>query len=210
MLSKTSLMRTAPIALLIVCIYFTSSFCEEQNKEISKEIQSLVGSFQGEWTAYGIDNAGQIMKAISWVDTITTGDPITESNRVYVPTEDKMYFKGKHIQPMTVSGIEGYFINDDGSLGDYFFEMYGQVYLMRKLNDNTWVYVMPGSPQEMANLGFTNIISAQHVMVKVVTQENGIETHRITRITTVNWKDKDGRDRWIQYTSLEGYHRRMH
>jgi len=210
MISRSSVMSTTLIALLIVCAFVTSSFCEEQNTEIPKEIQSLVGSYQGEWTAYGIDSIGQVIQATSWVDTMTLSDPVIEGNRVYAPTEDKMYFKGGHIPPMTVSGIEGYFINDDGSLGDYFFEMYGQVYRMQELNDNTWIYAMPGSPQEMANFGFTDIISAQHIMVKVVTQEDETETHRLSRITTVNWKDKDGRDRWIQYTSLEGYHKRMH
>jgi hypothetical protein len=203
-------MSTTLIALLIVCAFMTSSFCEEHNMEIPKEIQSLVGSYHGEWAAYGVDSVGQIIKTTSWVDTITLSDPVIESNRVYAYTEDKMYFNGGLVPPMKVSGIEGYFLNDDGSLGDYFFEIYGQVYRMHELNNNTWVYAMPGSPQEMANFGFTDIISAQHVVVKVVAQEDGTEMHRITRISTVNWKDKDGRKRWIQYTSLEGFHKRMH
>ena len=209
MLSRPSIMSTTLIALLIVCTFITSSFCEEQNIEIAEEIQSLVGSYRGEWTAFGIDSAGQIIQAANWVDTITLSDPVTESNRVYAPTEDKMYFKGGHIPPMTVAGIEGYFINDDGSLGDYFFEMYNKVYRMHKLNDNTWGYTLPGSPQEMTNLGFANVISAQHTMIKVVTLEKGIETHRISRITTVNWKDERGEENWIQYRSLEGYHKRI-
>jgi len=109
MLSRPSIMSTTLIALLIVCTFVTSSFCEEHNMEIPKEIQSLVGSYQGEWTAYGINSIGQVIQATSWVDTITLSDPVIESNRVYAYTEDKMYFTGGHVPPMTVSGIEGYF-----------------------------------------------------------------------------------------------------
>ena len=34
--------------------------------------------------------------------------------------------------------------------------------------------------------------STVHVLVKVVTKEGGVETHRITRLTTATWKDADG------------------
>lgn len=40
-----------------------------------------------------------------------------------------------------------------------------------------------------------------------VTQEDGLETHHISRVTLVNWKDVSGKSRWIQYVSLEGIHR---
>jgi hypothetical protein len=36
-----------------------------------------------------------------------------------------------------------------------------------------------------------------------------VETHRITRITTVTWKDKEKADRALQFVSLQGYHKRQ-
>jgi hypothetical protein len=118
-----------------------------------------------------------------------------------------MTFEGRPV-PMKVEGKEGYFVNKDGTLGDYFIEAFGQVTRMHRLGENVWVYSVPASPRELGPLGFANVSSAQHVVVKVVTVEDGVETHRISRVTTVNWKDQGGKDRWIQYVSLQGFHRR--
>lgn len=209
MFSKLLNSAVLRLAFILVCGLLLSGSSHRQSQMVPEELQSLVGSYCGEWSAYGIDGSGHVIKATSWTDTITLSDPVVEVNRAYAVTEDKMYFEGGHIPPMTVSGIEGFFINENGSLGDHFFAMYGQVYRMNQLNDNTWVYTMPGSPQELVNFGFTDIISAQHVVIKVVSNENGTETHRISRITTVNWRDSNGDEKWIHYNSLEGYHRRL-
>ncbi len=37
----------------------------------------------------------------------------------------------------------------------------------------------------------------------------GAETHWISRLTTVSWKDKAGKERWLQFVSLQGYHKRQ-
>lgn len=42
----------------------------------------------------------------------------------------------------------------------------------------------------------------------VITREQAIETHRISRLTTVNWKDKQGKDCGLQFVSLRGFHQR--
>jgi hypothetical protein len=46
---------------------------------------------------------------------------------------------------------------------------------------------------------------------KVVPQEKeqGLETHRISRVTTVSWQDKEGQERFLQFVSLQGHHRRQ-
>ena len=43
-------------------------------------------------------------------------------------------------------------------------------------------------------------------MNKVVTSEEGVEIHRITRVTTVNWTDQAGQERSTQFVSLQGFH----
>ena len=41
---------------------------------------------------------------------------------------------------MKVSGKEGYLLNSDGSLGEYFIEADGQTYKMQKLGENVFAY----------------------------------------------------------------------
>ena len=178
-------------------------------KQLPKELSDLMGTYVGEWTIFGIDEKGQIVKKTSWTDTIKTKNPIVKSDRAYVTTSDEMIFEGGKIPPRKYQGTEGYLINTDGSLGDYFIESFGKVTKMHKLADNIWAYGIPAAPQEIAQLGFSNITSAQHALVKVVTKENGAQTHRMTRITTVNWKDKDGKDLCTQFVSLQGFHKKQ-
>jgi hypothetical protein len=80
---------------------------------------------------------------------------------------------------------------------------------MVKVGDNVWSYTAPAAAQELGRLGFPDNASGQHVLVKVVTKEQGVETHRISRLTTVNWKDKEGKERWLQFVSLQGLHKRQ-
>jgi hypothetical protein len=178
-------------------------------KPLPKELYDITGTFTGVWTMFGIDEKGQIVKKASWTDTIKTENPMIKGDKAFVTTSDEMTFEGGKIPPRTFKGTEGYFINKDGSLGDYFIESFGQTTKMHKLADNIWSYGIPAAPQEIAQLGFSNVSSAQHVLVKVVTRENGLETHRITRVTTVNWKDKQGKELCTQFVSLQGYHKKQ-
>ena len=97
----------------------------------------------------------------------------------------------------------------DGTLGDQFIESFGQTTRMTQLSENVWTYATPAQAEELASLGFLNVSSGQHVATKVVTNEEGIETHRVTRVTTVNWTDQAGQDQWIQFVSLQGVHQRQ-
>jgi hypothetical protein len=178
-------------------------------KPLPKELRDLLGTFVGEWAIFGIDEKGQIVKKTSWTDTIKAENPVVKADRAYVTTSDEMIFEGGKLPPRKYQGTEGYLINKDGSLGDYFIESFGKITKMHKLADNIWAYGIPAAPQEIAQLGFSNITSAQHVLVKVVTLENGAQTHRITRVTTVNWRDKDGKDRCTQFVSLQGFHKKQ-
>ena len=187
----------------------TNGYGQNTSNQIPKEVSDLTGDFSGSWTIFGIDERGQAVKRMAWTDTIKAEKPVTKGDRAYVTTTDEMTFEDGRIPQKSVKGTEGYFLNKDGSLGDYFIESFGQVYRVRKLEKNVWTYAMPGSPQELAQLGFTNVIWGQHVVVTVITQEQGRETHQITRVTTVNWKDAEGKERWIQYVSLQGVYRRQ-
>jgi hypothetical protein len=87
--------------------------------------------------------------------------------------------------------------------------MFGQVTRMVRLADNVWSYATPAQARELAMLGFPEGASGQHVQVKVVTTERGIETHRISRLSTVTWTDKAGKEHVLQFVSLQGHHQRQ-
>jgi hypothetical protein len=174
-----------------------------------KEVRDLVGTYTGSWTMFGIDETGKTVKRMAWTDTIKAEKPEIKGNRAYVFTTDEMNFEGGRIPPVKVQGKEGYFLKKDGGLGDYFIEMAGKTYDMRKLGDNVWCYTTPAAAQELTQLGFPAGASGQHVLVKVITREQGIETHRISRLTTVSWKDKRNEEHWQQFVSLQGFHKRQ-
>ncbi|HVE49594.1 MAG TPA: hypothetical protein VNG69_08265 [Casimicrobiaceae bacterium] len=206
-------MNNRPLSLLAAAFAAFSlsavSVAQEQTKQIPRELGFLVGTYTGAWTAYGVSNEGLAVKQASWTDTVRAEKPTVRNDKAFVTTTAEMVFDSGDVPPMKVLGTEGYLINADGTVGDYFIETFGQTYRMQKLAANTWVYVAPAHPRELASLGFVNALSGEHVLIKVRTTEQGAETHRISRVTTVNWKDADGRERWAQYTSLQGFHKRQ-
>lgn len=193
--------------VFLVLLLFVQA--KSQSPQIPKEVAAIAGNYSGEWTMYGMDEKGQIVKRAAWKDILKAENPVIKGERAFVTITDAMSFEGTSAPPRTSTGIEGYLINKDGSLGDYFMEFGQTNYRMQRLSKDVWSYAVAASPQELASLGFTNVVSGQHVMVKVVTYEQGTETHRITRLTTVNWKDAEGKDRWIQFVSLQGFHKRQ-
>jgi hypothetical protein len=192
-------------ALLIFCCS-SSAITQDKPVQVPKEVKDVAGTYTGSWTSYALDANGQVVKQASWTDTMRAENPVAEKGRAFVTTSDEMTFEGGRIPPMKVSGKEGYTLNSDGSLGEYFIETYGQTYKMRKLADNVLAYTVAVAPQEFARLGMPNAVSGQHVLVKVVTFEQGLETHNITRVTTLRWKDTGGKERTTQFVSLQGRH----
>ncbi len=178
-------------------------------KEVPKEVHALVGTYTGSWTMFGIDEKGEVVKRMAWTDTIKAEKPEVKGDRAYVSTTDEMTFEGGKIPPFKVQGTEGYFLKKDGGLGDYFIETFGQVNRLAKLQDNVWSYATPATEQELVRLGFPKAATGQHVVVKVVGKEQGVETHRVSRLSTVTWTDKGGKERVSQFVSLQGYHKRQ-
>lgn len=202
-----SLLKFFGFLLLLVDFGFLSIFSNPS--EVPKEVRALVGTYTGSWQIYGLDSDGKPVVKMTWTDRMEAKDPIVKEGRAYVKTLDEMKFTGG-IPVQKIEGIEGYYLNKDGSLGDYFFETFGQVYKMIPLTKHTWVYAMPGNPERLAFLGLVNVITARHVVVKEIThEEGGKEVHRISRVTTVKWKNRDGKVKWKQFVSLKGCHQRQ-
>ncbi len=106
-------------------------------------------------------------------------------------------------------GREGYALKQDGSLGSYFIEAAGQTHRMVRVGDNVWSYTASADAGELSRLGFPANAAGQHVLVKVVTWEQGVETHRISRLTPVTWKNKEGEEQVVSFVSLKGRHVRQ-
>jgi hypothetical protein len=180
----------------------------DTSSDVPKEVAALVGTYSGSWKSFGIDAQGQVIQRSAWTDTMKAERPVREAERAWVSTEDVMVFEGRPGAPFKLPGKEGYRLNKDGTLGEYFIETFGQTYRMQKLAEGTWSYATDASAQELAQLGFPKGATGRHVVVKVVTNEAGVETHRISRVTTVNWPGADGKERWLQYMSLQGFHKK--
>ena len=176
--------------------------------EVPQEVQALVGSYAGSWTTMGLGPNGEITDLASWTDTMIASHPTTDGKRAWVKTVDQMVFEGGHIPPFELPGIEGFHLNDDGSLGSYFIETAGLTFNMMKLSKNTWCYAAQASPQELMQMGFPHGATGDHALIKVILDENGVETHRIHRVSTVSWPTDSGL-RTLQFVSLRGIHRRM-
>jgi hypothetical protein len=157
---------------------------------------------------FGIDEAGQAVTLVSWTDTIQAENPQIDGEQAYVLTTGEMVFDNANIPPMKIAGKEGYSLLPDGTLGDYFVETNGQVSKSNQLSEDVWISVTPASAQDLASYGLPNVSSGQHILNKVVTSEDGVETHRITRVTTVNWTDQAGQERSTQFVSLQGFHQK--
>lgn len=209
-MNKLTFICTRIFLITFVTVIFSiSSEAQIKTPSVPPEVQAIVGDYVGAWTSYGLNNQGEIVQQAMWTDSLKAENPVVANNRAYVTTSDALIFAGGKIPPTSVSGKEGYSLNPNGSLGDYFIEVYGQTYIMSKIGENVWSYVTPASAREFPALGKEGFISAQHVLIKVITFEQGIETHNISRLTTLRWKDIDGKERTTQFVSLQGRHQRQ-
>jgi hypothetical protein len=197
------------VALSFAISALTPSVKADPPSEVPKEVRALEGTYHGSWTMFGIDDKGTVVKRMSWTDTMKAERAELKEDRAVVMTTDEMSFEGGNIPARKVEGKEGYFLDKDGGLGDYFIESFNQVHRMARLADHVWSYAMPAAEQELIQLGFPKGASGQHVIVKVVANEQGVETHRVSRLTTVTWKDKEGNQQALQFVSLQGHHKRQ-
>lgn len=210
LLSACQPIQPAPAAL--TPIQSTETVSDQDNAPahvVPQAVRDLEGNYIGSWTMFGVDEEGQVVKLVSWTDTIRAENAQIDGEQAYVLTTGEMVFDNDNIPPMEITGKEGYFLMPDGSLGDYFVETSGQITRSNQLGEDVWITVTPASSQDLAAYRLPGVSSGLHIMNKVVTSEEGAEIHRITRVTTVNWTDQAGQERSTQFVSLEGFHRRQ-
>lgn len=175
---------------------------------IPPELTALQGTYTGQWTLFGINAEGEVVRKTAWTDKLVTGSVQLLPDRMFVSWVNEQTFEGTQRPPTKVEGKEGFFLRN-GKLGDGYIEMFGQTLRLIRLSDNTASYVAPATPPELAMLGFPKGATGQHVLVKVTTTEQGQPTHRVSRITTASYTDAQGNPRTVQFVSLRGYHRKQ-
>jgi len=178
-----------------------------QTPAVPKEVRELEGNYSGKWTMYGIDPKGEVVKRAAWTDTLKATGATVKEDRAFVTWSCEQVFDGGR-PPRKSEGKEGFFLKKDGTVGDSYLETFGQTTRIVKLSPTSWSYATAAAPQELAALGFPKGAVGEHVTVKMVTKENGVETHNITRVSTVTWTDQAGKERVTHFVSLNGYHKR--
>src|SRR5262245_25011362 len=125
---RSCLRLAIPVGLVVFSTQATlsgRSAAQEPAAEVTKEVRDLAGTYKGEWTRYGIDGRGEVVKRMSWTDTVKAEKPQVQDRRAFVTITDEMTFEGGKIPPFKVVGKEGYILKRDGTPGDYFFETNG-------------------------------------------------------------------------------------
>lgn len=167
----------------------------------------IAGTYTGQWSMYGLAD-GHVVEKASWTDRLEAGHSVEDHGRAYVEVTDTMTFANG--QTRTSKFIEGYSAKPDGSAGDRFYEIGGTATHFKKLTERDWVYQATPDPGELWFLGVNpqDVVFASHVTTKTTTFEGPIDTDHVTRLTTIQWKDADGKIHSTQFVSMKGEHAR--
>ena len=167
--------------------------------------ENLVGTYQGAWVMSGLDSADSAVEFYTWTDDITASNPRIDNDRALVDILDVM--DGGN-WTSEVSFHEGVYIAEDGSVGDYFIEMDGEVTIMTETSPDVWEYdaeVTNTDYNMMENVSAENVIAAWKHAVKLVSTVDGLERHDVTTTTHVEY-DAGAGAQTVEFVSMEGYH----
>lgn len=191
-------------AILFYIISLPSLIYGQSAKEA---ITKLAGNYSGEWTSYMMSKDGEIVKAISWIDTLKCGEPIINDTSAYVDVFSSMVFDNPQVPPYKMAFQEGYKLKK-GKVGAHYFTIMGVEQQEQKVDENTYVISKAISPFELKQMGFESTLEATTTTTKVIMEIDGTEYHKITGISTVKWKE--GSDiKLKQFVSLEGFHKKL-
>ena len=169
--------------------------------------QRIAGTYKGAWTMSGINSDGAIVDKLKWTDLVVATNPQQISGRSIIDVHSVMTYENG--QTREAKFREGYFARLDGSLGNRFFEDRGVITEYSLLSSGVWTFTSAVAEYELKFLGFEpkDVTSAVHVTVKVLAGY-APEVQSITRVTTVNYKSKDGSSKVIQFVSMKGTHQK--
>ncbi len=180
-------------------------------QEALDEVEQLAsGHFEGAWEMYGLDAMDRPVSAMTWTDVVTAENPRIEGERALVDVTDVMQFEewGEY----TMSWIEGVLINKDGSAGEQFMEIEGELTIITEIAPDRYEYAGEVTSQDLQyveNVTPANLISGSKYTTKVVTWADDLQTHQVTTETTLEYTDAAGNVDTVSFTSMEGSHQQF-
>lgn len=190
--------------LFSICLLSLSSFIYCQS--VNDEINQLTGSYSGEWTSYKLNEELLPIKALGWKDTLVSSQPIINDTLAYVEIDSKMIFDDPHIPNYKLELKEGFKI-EEGAILSYFISVMGEELTKTKINDSTYIISQNITPYELIQLGVDPEATGTNTTVKLIVYEGDVEIHKVSRLSTIIISEGDNK-RTIQFTSLEGYHKK--
>jgi hypothetical protein len=170
-------------------------------------VRAMCGNYRGAWETFGLDGNGAVVKTGGWTDVVEAGEPTERPDRAFVKVKSVMSFEGGG--GYTAEFTEGHFVLADGSPGDHFFDVNGQVSIERPMGEDCWVFEAPIAPYDHRSLGVdaTTLVGGRHVTVKCRTRDGGREHEWISRVTTLSVR-RGERVETYQFVSMKGRHER--
>lgn len=168
---------------------------------------NLVGTFTGAWTLWGLDSADEQVERAAWTDSATGSNPRIDGDRALVDISNVM---DGETWTQEMEFLEGVYIEDDGSMGSYFFEIDSVVTLLTETSPGVWEYDSPIISSDysgMVNVTADNLVTGSKHSTKVISFPGGVEHHQITGTTHVEY-DAGGGLQVVDFVSIEGYHDR--
>lgn len=184
----------------------TSPSAKSGESKLPQPVQDMEGTFNGEWTSYKYEG-GKSVEKTSWSDTLVCENLRVVSGKSVVDFTANSSFDDGAITRLR-EWKEGYFLTNKGDIEERYVEYFDTLIRLKKISDTTWAYSIPMSTPEFPQMGFENAIRGEHIVIMVDQKESGVDTRRLTRITSVVHKDDNGKDTTTQFVSLKGYHKR--
>ncbi len=174
-------------------------------------VTAMVGVYHGEFQLYGLDADDNAYPSMSGTDVTEATNPHIDGDRAQVDVTSVATPDGGDPFPAQ-TWLEGVFILADGSPGDLFIDQYGEVSIQTEIEPDVFEYEQSFQSWDYdswANITPQNLISGAQLYHKVVTYPGGVETHDVTRISSLEYEDGGGNTVPVSYTSMEGTHTRQ-
>lgn len=190
---------------LLLIYIFSSATIYAQN--VNNELNKFAGVFAGEWTTFILNENKDVVKSRSWNDTLSTINTVINDTIAFVDIKSVMIFQNPNIPAYKMDFREGFKI-ENGKITSHFFSVMGVESKEIKVKENTYIISQEVSPFELKQLGINKAEKGTNTSVKIIEQVNGIEVHKITRISTI-LVNENGEDKIYQFVSMTGYHKKL-
>ncbi|MSR47590.1 MAG: hypothetical protein EXS13_11105 [Planctomycetes bacterium] len=72
-----------------------------QHDDLPEAVQSILGTWTGEWQMWGVDGSGAVVPKFKWTDRMVTTDVTRSADRIVIKTSNQMTFAGGPGSPRT-------------------------------------------------------------------------------------------------------------